>query len=197
MRTASQHPERGSSLIVVIIVIAFMLAVGVAILTLTGTGSKVSGSVRSQEEAFNTAEAGFDAARIVIENNFFDGTWTNLPDNCLQTPTGIDLPFDAAYFRKKTDAELVAAGSGVPLPTATNGVIFKDQPFIRNASGDDLTRTYTVFLIDDEADTANGAVPDPSDALVVCIGVVRAGNRILATSRLEILIGIQVGGTNP
>jgi hypothetical protein len=181
-------------------VVAFMLAVGVALLTITGTAPKVAGSVRNQEEAFNTTEAGFDAARIAVESNFFDGTWTNLPDNCLQTPTGIDLPYDANYFRKKTDAELVAdpAAGGIPLPTATNGVIFKDQPFIKNATGgDDLTRTYTVFLIDDEADTAHGAVPDPSDALMVCIGVVRSGNRILSTSRLEILIGIQIGGTNP
>lgn len=197
MKQLSQNCERGSSLIVVIMVVAFMLAVGVALLTITGTAPKVAGSVRNQEEAFNTVEAGFDAARIAVENNFFDGTWTNLPDNCLQTPTGIDLPYDANYFRKKTDAELVAdpAAGGIPLPTATNGVIFKDQPFINNAT--DLTRTYTVFLIDDEADTAHGAVPDPSDTLMVCIGVVRAGNRILSTSRLEILIGIQIGGTNP
>jgi hypothetical protein len=181
-------------------VVAFMLAVGISLLTITGTAPKVSGSVRNQEEAFNTAEAGFDAARMAVERNFFDGMWTNLPDNCLQTPTGIDLPLDANYFRKKTDAELVAvpAAGGIPLPTANNGVIFKDQPFIKNATGgDDLTRTYTVFLIDDEADTANGAVPDPSDALMVCIGVVRSGNRVLSTSRLEILIGIQTGGTNP
>ncbi|TRZ91977.1 hypothetical protein D4R89_01975 [bacterium] len=197
MKQSSQNCERGSGLIVVIMVVAFMLAVGVALLTITGTAPKVAGSVRNQEEAFNTTEAGFDAARIAVESNFFDGTWTNLPDNCLQTPTGIDLPYDANYFRKKTDAELVAdpAAGGIPLPTATNGVIFKDQPFINNAT--DLTRTYTVFLIDDEADTAHGAVPDPSDALMVCIGVVRSGNRILSTSRLEILIGIQIGGTNP
>lgn len=200
MKKSNQNCERGSSLIVVIMVVAFMLAVGVALLTITGTGPKASGSVRNQEEAFNTAEAGFDAARIAVENNFFDGLWTNLPDNCLQTPTGIDLPFDAGYFRKKTDAELVAApaAGGIPLPTATNGVIFKDQPFILNATGgNDLTRTYTVFLIDDEADTANGAVPDASDALLICIGVVRAGSRILSPSRLEILIGIQTTGTNP
>ena len=197
MKQSSQNCERGSGLIVVIMVVAFMLAVGVALLTITGTAPKVAGSVRNQEEAFNTTEAGFDAARIAVESNFFDGTWTNLPDNCLQTPTGIDLPYDANYFRKKTDAELVAdpAAGGIPLPTATNGVIFKDQPFINN--GTDLTRTYTVFLIDDEADTAHGAVPDPSDALMVCIGVVRAGTRVLATSRLEIVFAVQQQGTNP
>jgi hypothetical protein len=200
VKPSIHNVERGSSLIVVIMVVAFMLAVGIALLTITGTAPKASGSVRNQEEAFNTAEAGFDAARIAVERNFFDGTWTNLPDNCLQTPMGIDLPLDANYFRKKTDAELIAApaAGGIPLPTANNGVVFKDQPFLKIATGgDDLTRTYTVFLIDDEADTANGAVPDPSDALLICIGVVRAGNRVLSTSRLEILIGIQVGGTKP
>ena len=200
MKQSSQNCERGSSLIVVIMIVAFMLAVGGALLTITGTAPKASGSVRNQEEAFDAAEAGFDSARIAVESNFFDGLWTNLPDNCLQTPAGIDLPLDANYFRKKTDAELLAdpAAGGIPLPTATNGVIFKDQPFIKNATGgDDLTRTYTVFLIDDEADTAHGAVPDPSDALLVCIGVIRSGSRILSTTRLEILIGIQVPGTNP
>lgn len=200
MRQSSHNCRRGSSLIVVIMIVAFMLAVGVALLTITGTAPKVSGSVRDQEEAFNTAEAGFEAARMAVEGKFFDGTWTNLPDNCLQTPAGIDMPYDANYFRRKTDAELVAApaAGGIPLPTANNGVIFKDQPFTKTAAGgDDLTRTYTAFLIDDEADTAHGAVADPSDALMICIGVVRAGNRILSTSRLEILIGIQLGGTNP
>ena len=67
MRHASQHPERGSSLIVVILVIAFMLGVGVAILTITGIAPKVAGSVRDQEEAFNVAEAGFETARLAYD----------------------------------------------------------------------------------------------------------------------------------
>ncbi|MGA2532290.1 MAG: pilus assembly PilX N-terminal domain-containing protein [Candidatus Aminicenantales bacterium] len=192
MRPTHQCPERGSTLIVVILVIAFMLAVGVAILTVSGTAPKVSGSVRDQEEAFNTAEAGFEAARFLIEGNFFDGLWTNLPDNCFRTPAGIDLPHDANYFQKKTDSDILAL---VPIPTANNGVLFKDQPFTKTRTGtDDLSRTYTVFLIDDEA---GSPMADPSDALLVCIGVIRSGNRILSTSRLEILIGIQTGGTNP
>jgi hypothetical protein len=169
-----------------------MRAGGVARLTVSGSAPKISGSVRDQEEAFNTAEAGFEAARYAIETLFFDGTWTNLPDNCCRIPTGIDLPLDANYFRKKTDSDIIAQ---IPIPTSTNGVIFKDQPFTKTITGtDDMSRTYTVFLIDDEA---GSPVPDPSDALLVCIGVVRSGSRILSTSRLEILIAIQTGGTNP
>jgi hypothetical protein len=50
---------------------------------------------------------------------------------------------------------------------------------------------YTAFLIDDEA---GGSTADPSDAILVVIGVVRAGTRILSTSRLEIVLAYQQGG---
>jgi hypothetical protein len=190
MRPTSHHPERGSSLIVVILVMAFMLAVGVAILTITGIAPKISGSVRSQEEAFNTAEAGFDAARMAIERGLLDGTWANLQDNCLRTPAGIDLPLDPVYFRRQSDLALTQS-----LSDGTTGVLFKDQPFLKTRSGeDDLTRTYTVFLIDDEA---GAPVPDPNDVLLVCIGVIRSGNRIISTSRLEVLLGLENTGGNP
>jgi hypothetical protein len=169
---------------------AFMLAVGVAILTITGVAPKVSGSVRDQEEAFNTAEAGFEAARLTIERGLLDGTWANLQDNCLRTPTGIDLPLEAAYFRRQSDLALTQA-----LSEGTTGVMFKDHPFLKTQSGqDDLTRTYTVFLIDDEA---GGGITDPNDILLICIGVIRAGNRILSTSRLEVLLGLETTGGNP
>jgi hypothetical protein len=190
VRHDSQHPERGSSLIVVILVIAFMLAVGVAILTITGMAPKVSGSVRNQEEAFNTAEAGFETARLTIERSLLDGTWSSLQDNCLRTPSGIDLPLDANYFRRQSDLALAQT-----LAEGTTGVLFKDRAFLKTADGaDDLTRTFTVFLIDDEA---GGPVPDATDVLLVCIGVVRSGNRILATSRLEVLLGLENTGGNP
>ena len=190
MRPISRQPERGSSLIAVILVVAFMLAVGVAVLTITGVSPKVSGSVRDQEEAFNTAEAGFEAARIAIEQGLLNGTITSLQDNCLKTPTGVDLPLDAQYFRRRSDVALVEA-----LSEGTTGVLFKDHPFIQTASGsDDMTRTYTVFLIDDEA---GAAVSDPTDVLLVSIGVIRSGSRILATSRLEVLLGLENSGTTP
>ena len=190
MRHTSQYPERGSSLIVVILVMAFMLAVGVAILSITGIAPKVAGSVREQEEAFNTAEAGFETARLAIERSLLDGTWSGLQDNCLRTPAGIDLPLDANYFRRQSDLALTQS-----LAEGTTGVLFKDHPFLKTADGaDDLTRTFTVFLIDDEA---GSPTPDVTDVMLVCIGVVRSGNRILATSRLEVLLGLENTGGNP
>jgi len=190
VRVPSQNPERGFSLIVVILVMAFMLAAGVAVLTITGLSPKVSGSVRDQEEAFNAAEAGFESARMAIERSLLDGTWANLGDNCLTTPAGIDLPLDDAYFRRQSDLALVQT-----LAEGTTGVLYKDQTFLKTAAGvDDLTRTFTVFLIEDDA---GAAVPDPSDVLLVCIGVIRSGNRVLSTSRLEVLIGLESTGGNP
>jgi hypothetical protein len=169
---------------------AFMLGVGVAILSITGIAPKVSGSVRDQEEAFNSAEAGFETARLFIERSLLDGVWANLQDNCLRTPHGIDLPLDAAYFRRKSDLTLDES-----LTVGTAGVLYKDHPFLKTPSGDDdMTRTFSVFIIDDEA---GGGVPDPTDVLLVCIGIVRSGNRVLATSRLEILLGLENVGTTP
>jgi hypothetical protein len=186
----SQNPERGASLIIVILIIAFMLAVGVAILTISGISSRVSGSVREQEEAFNAAEAGFEAARLAIERSLLDGTWANLGDNCLTTPPGIESPIDAAYYRRQSDQILVQA-----LAEGNTGVLFKDHAFLKTAGGDDdLTRTFTVFLIEDDA---GAAVPDTSDVMMVCIGIIRAGNRVLATSRIEVLIGLENTGGNP
>ena len=54
--------ERGVSLIIVILVMAFMLTVGIALVTITSTGPAVAGNIRLQDQAFNAAEAGFDAA---------------------------------------------------------------------------------------------------------------------------------------
>ena len=189
MRTTHRHPERGSSLIVVIIIIAFMLSVGVALLVITGMAPKVSGSVRTQEEAFNAAEAGFEAARITLENNLLSGAWSSLSAYCLRTPTGIDIPFTSGsptpnYFRRQSDASLIQT-----LSASMTGIIYYNQPYIQTGAGTyDTTKTYTVFLIDQGV---------ASDALMVCIGVVWAGNQVLASSRLEIDIGLQSSGTTP
>jgi len=190
VRSPSQNPERGSSLIVVILVMAFMLAVGVAILSITGIAPKVSGSVREQEEAFNAAEAGFEAARMAIEKNFLDGTWSNFSSYCLTTPTGIDQPLDAHYFRRQSDLALIGE-----LSEGTAGVLYKDHAFLKTSTGqDDPTRTFTVFLVEDDIGSPS---PDPNDVMMVCIGVIRAGNRVLSTSRLEVLIGLGNPGGNP
>jgi Tfp pilus assembly protein PilX len=183
MMTQPRRPERGSSLIVVVIIIAFMLAVGAALLIVTGIAPKVSGSVRNQEEAFDAAEAGFEAARIQIESNLVTDAWTGLSAYCLHTPAGVDDPTQTTYFRKISDTALVQS-----LSAGTSGVIFYNQAYAQTASGGtDANRTYTVFLIDQGV---------ANDALMVSIGVVWAGNQALATSRLEIDLGLQSSGSS-
>lgn len=183
MRAAHRHSERGSTLIVVIIIIAFMLAVGVALLVTTGMTPKVSGSVRNQEEAFNAAEAGFEAARIQIESNLVTNAWTGLSAYCLHTPAGVDDPTQTTYFRKMSDTSLVQS-----LSAGTSGVVFYNQPYTQTSSGQsDASRTYTVFLIDQGV---------ANDALMVSIGVVWSGTRALATSRLEIDLGMSTSGSS-
>ncbi|MGB7294406.1 MAG: PilX N-terminal domain-containing pilus assembly protein [Candidatus Aminicenantales bacterium] len=190
MKARSRRAEKGATLIVVILVSAFMLAVGVAIMMITGTGPKVSVNVRNQNEAFNAAEAGFEAARLAIEGFFLDGVWQSLNENCLREPAGIDLPAESLYFRKLTDEEILQTVNSGDL-----GVVFFDQPFIQNQSGQfDPRYTYTVFLIDDEA---GGGTPDLTDVLMVCIGVVRIGNRVVSTARLEVLIGVDSAESAP
>jgi hypothetical protein len=190
--------NKGSTLIVVILVSAFLLAVGVAVLTVTSTGPAVSGNMRDQEMAFNAAEAGFDASRMAIESLISSGTWANFSDHYLDQPTGFDIPFiggveNPVYFRRHTDEEVLAMIA--PYSTNADKVIFYNQPFVQNASGaDDLRYTYTAFLINDEA---GGGTIDPADVLLVCIGVVRAGTKVLATARLEIVLESQTVGTNP
>jgi hypothetical protein len=190
--------ESGSSLIVVILVISFLLVVGTAVLTVTSTGPKISGNVRDQEMAFNAAEAGFDASRMAIENSLSNGAWTSFSEHYLYEPTGFDIPFiggaeNPVYFRRHTDEEVLTMIA--PYSTNPDKVIFYNQPFVHDASGsDDLRYTYTAFLINDEA---GGGTVDPTDVLLVCIGVVRAGTKILATARLEIVLESQTVGTNP
>jgi Tfp pilus assembly protein PilX len=184
MRTTCGHP-RGSSLIIVIIIVAFMLAVGVAMLVITGLAPKVSGSVRDQEAAFNAAEAGFDAARVQIENNLLSGAWSGLTAYCLTTPTGIDNPLQTNYFRKQSDTSLVQT-----LSAGTTGVLYYSQPYIKTTSGqNDTSRTYTVFLINQGL---------ASDALLVSIGVAWSpGGQALATSRIEVDLGTESSGSAP
>lgn len=190
--------QRGSTLIVVILVIAFMLTVGIAVLTVTSTGPKISGNVRDQEEAFNAAEAGFDASRKAIEDLIMSGTWVSFSDHSLDQPVGIDIPFIAGasnplYFRRNTDEEVLTMIE--PYKDDINQVLFYNQPYVRDTAGaDDLRYTYSAFLIDDEA---GGGAPDPNDILLVCIGVMRSGSRVLATARLEIVLAMQALGTNP
>ena len=196
-RTALNR-ERGSGLFIVILLVAGLAALGVSLLTLTSMGPKMSGGLRSQEEAFNAAEAGFNAAQSVIKGHFGDGSWLNFEGHTLTQPSNIDRAFIAAnvnpnYFRRVPDEDLLLALDPGKDGTADYApLLFFNQTFATNESGATDTRlSYTAFLINDEA--AGGAA-DPNDVLLVVIGAVRSGTRMLATTRLEIVLAYVAGG---
>jgi len=185
----------GSGMMVVILVLAFMLTVGVAVLAITTSGPKVSASMRYQEEAFNVAEAGFDAARIRLSEE----GWSDFGDLYLKglTTGGIDVPFigndpntpNPGYFRSMTDEQILSL-----IDKDHDGqFVFFEEPYAYDQTGAVQTNDrFTVFLIDKGA--GSGSASDPLSALMVCIGVVRSGpnasDKILATSRIEIEIEI-------
>jgi hypothetical protein len=199
MKTIGRKHERGAGLFIVIIISAGLAAIGITLIALTSMGPKLSGGLRSQEEAFNAAEAGFEAARSAIENNLSVGAWPNFAGRYLVQPTGIDLPFisavaNPAYFRRQTDAELLASfdTNGDGTPDVAN-LLFFNQTFALNELGQTDTRLVaTAFLINKQA---GGGGNDANTALLVVIGAVRAGTRILATARLEIELSCQSQGT--
>jgi hypothetical protein len=187
--------EQGSGLIVVIMVVALLIGIGIPLLTLTSMSPKVAGAMRYHEEAFNVAEAGFDAARLLIEQNMTGGAWTDFAGHYLTQPTGIDLPMvqgapNSSYFRRLTDQEILQAidqnGDGT---ADVPNLLYFQQTFAVNGQGQtDLRYTYTVFLINNEA---GGGLANSSDALLVSIGTVRAGTRVLDSVRLEVLVTFQ------
>ena len=197
MRKQKYFPERekGVALIIVILVLTFLLSIGVTLVTVTGTGPRVSGNMRLYQQAFNAAEAGFDAAWIAIEGNFSAGGWTSFDGHYLKTPTGIDIPSSTNYFRKLTDKELIQLldQNNDGMADSDNVIFFNEKYIPATGGGLDARYMYTAFLIDDEA---GGALPDPSDALLVCVGIVKMGTNI-TTSRLEIGLATQLPGTNP
>jgi len=179
----------GFGLIVVILVLAFLLSVGIGLLSLTGAGPKLAGNIRSQEQALNAAEAGFELSWAQLEFAFNNGEMTSFDGQYLTSPTGIDLPSEANYFRKLTDLELldlldVDKDGQADYP---NVLFFRDtfQPL-----GTENILTYTIFLIDDEA---GGGTPDNTDAMMICIGTAGSGSG-LTTSRLEIAIAVESPG---
>jgi hypothetical protein len=191
MKTSADYKNQGVSLIIVVLVMAFLFSVGLLLLSITGTGPRIAGNVRFYQEAFNAAEAGFDASWVAIENNLADGLWVSFSDHYLQQPAGIDLPSQPTYFRRLTDEQILnyidPEGDGT---ANLNNVLFCNQTYVPTGSGpDDPRYTYTCFLINDEAETAE----DATDALLICIGVIRAGNKILATARLEVLLAVERG----
>jgi hypothetical protein len=153
--------ERGSGLIVIIMIVAFMLAVGMLLLTITGTSPKASESLRLQGMAFDAAEAGFDSSWAVINEAFINHAWETFAGQYRTTfdgSEGLDDPQSPYYFRKLTDAQIVA--DIVADPT---GALFSSE-----ALSTDPRCTFTVFLVSDEA--PGWGPPDDGDCIMVCIG---------------------------
>jgi hypothetical protein len=182
--------NKGSGLIIVILVMAFLVTVGVAVITVTGVGSRVAGNIRDQHYAFNSAEAGFDATWIAIEDLFLNEAWTSFDGNYLVDPTGIDLPLDVNYFRKLTDQELLSLldSNDDGTPDYSNIIFFKQEFIPDQSGGTDPRYTYTAFLIDDER---GGGTSDPGDALLICIGTAGTGSS-MTTSRLEVVLAVEL-----
>lgn len=179
MRIQVNGNERGVSLIIVILVMAFMLTVGIMLVTITSTGPGVAGNMRLQEQAFNVAEAGFDASWKAISDTINAGgisDFSSMYRTTYNDIAGLDdpNPINPNYFRRLTDQQLVD-----DVMRMTDNYIFASQPM-----PDDSRFSYTCFLLNDEA---GGGTADPMDAILVCIG---KGPRN-TYSRLEITIQIQ------
>lgn len=157
----STSRERGSGLIVVIMIVAFMLAVGMLLLTITGASPKASDSLRLQNMAFDAAEAGFDSSWAVINEAFLSHAWESFAGQYRTTfegADGLDDPNSTIYFRKLTDAQIVADIEADP-----TGALFVSQSLAT-----DPRCVYTVFLVPDEA--PNTVPVDDRDCIMVCIG---------------------------
>jgi len=183
--------EKGSALVVVLLVITFLQIVGIVLLTVTGTGPRVAENVRAQQQASNAAEAGFDVVWAGIEENFGTAKWISFDEHYLMEPAGIDDPQSTNYFRKLTDGEILnLIDPDHDNKANLNNVYCFRESFIQKSDGSPDTRfSFTAFLIDDEA---GGGIPDPYDALLVCIGLVEHGKNI-TTTRLEIDIALITG----
>ncbi len=182
--------EKGSGLIVVILVMAFLVTVGIAVITVTGIGSRVAGNIRTQHNAFNAAEAGFDSTWIAIEDLFINESWINFEGHYLVDPAGIDIPQDVNYFRKLSDQELLNLldSNDDGTPDYGNILFFKQEFVPAQGGGTDPRFTYTAFLMDDER---GGVASDPFDALLVCIGTSGTGSS-MTTSRIEVVLQVSL-----
>jgi len=172
--------ERGSGLIVIIMIVAFMLAVGMLLLTVTGTSPKAADSIRLQGMAFDAAEAGFNAAWIVLNDSFLNRVMSDFNGQYRTNfggAPGLDEPTSPNYFRSLTDAQLVADIAADN--SAANPALFSSEPLAA-----DPRCAFTVFLVNDEA--PGTIASDDRDCLLVCIG---RGPRN-TFKRLEIVIEV-------
>jgi hypothetical protein len=179
-RTHRHRRERGSGLIVIIMIVAFMLAVGMLLLTVTGMSPKASDNLRLQGMAFDAAEAGFNAAWVILNDNFINKVTSSFGGqyrtNFGGSP-GLDDPASPSYFRGLTDEQIVADVAADN--TAANPALFSSEPLATDARC-----FFTVFLINDEAPGTITA--DDRDCILVCIG---RGPRN-TYKRLEIVIEV-------
>jgi len=171
-RDLRHRHERGSGLIVIIMIVAFMMAAGMLLLTVTGTSPKASDSLRLQGLAFDAAEAGFNAAWVVLNDAFNSRVWASFSGHYHNayggTPDVLDSPFLPAnttnvnphYFRALTDEQIWADCQANPDPST---ILFNAEPLAT-----DPRCAYTVFLINDEA--PDTIAPNDNDCLLVCIG---------------------------
>jgi len=114
------------------------------------------------------------------------GTWPNFAGRYLVQPTGIDVPLisgaaNAAYFRRKTDAELLASfdtnGDGTP---EVANLLFFSQTFALNELGQTDTRLSATAFSSTSRRAAGPTTPRPPSGRD---WAVRAGSQILATAR--------------
>ena len=176
-REKDRSRERGSGLIVIIMIVAFMLAVGMLLLTVTGTSPKASDSMRLQGMAFDSAEAGFNSAWIVLNDAFLNKVYASFGGHYRTQyggAEGLDDPLSPSYFRGLTDEQIVADVAADPTNAIFNSESLATDPRCK----------FTVFLINDEAPGTIAA--DDNDCILVCIG---QGPRN-TYKRLEIVIEV-------
>jgi hypothetical protein len=176
----SRKRERGSGLIVIVMIVAFMLAVGMLLLTVTSTSPKASESLRLQGMAFDAAEAGFNAAWVVLNDNFLNRVSVSFAGQYRTNfggQPGLDNPASPNYFRGLTDEQIMADVAADN--TAANPALFSSEPLAT-----DPRCSFTVFLVNDEAPGTITA--DDNDCILVCIG---RGPRN-TYKRLEIVIEV-------
>jgi len=184
--------ERGVALIIVILILTFLLVIGLVLVTVTSTGTRVSGNIRTQQMAFNAAEAGFDATWRAVNDSLSSEIWSTFDGHYVNEPVGFDDPMSNVYFRKLTDQQILNyIDSNEDGIAEVNNVLFCRQQYVTDAVGVlDPRYTYTCFLIDDEA---MGGTPDASDVLLVCIGTAGTGDTT-TTSRIEVELAIELSG---
>ncbi len=172
-----RESERGVALIVIILVLTFLLTIGIVLLTVTQTGPQVAANIRSQSQAFNAAEAGFNQAWKQLNESIINGAMKDFSSSYrtkFSHQPGLDDPQSKNYFRKLSNQQLVEDVLDNP-----DNYIYASEPL----PGDNRF-TFTVFLINDEG---GGGIRDDMDCILVCIG----RGPMDTYSRLEIKIEIQ------